>query len=93
LSTEAVRAWEKQNGSKPSRIIVYRDGVGDGDLAYVHEHEVAMIKSKLMEAYGPGGVKFAFVVVNKRIKTRFFKGDQNPDPGSIVDDVITQPER
>lgn len=31
------------NGTLPSRIIVYRDGVGDGQLPAVVEHEVPQL--------------------------------------------------
>jgi aubergine-like protein len=35
---------EHNQGSLPKRIVIYRDGVGDGQLAYVHQHEVALIQ-------------------------------------------------
>jgi aubergine-like protein len=47
--------------------------------------------------YPKDELKFAFVIVNKRINTRFFeeKRDQydNPVPGTVVDTVVTLPER
>jgi aubergine-like protein len=37
---------EKNNGELPSRIIVYRDGVGDGDITSLIDFEVnQMLKS------------------------------------------------
>ena len=42
-------------------------------------------------------VKFAFVIVNKRINTKFIQkvggNHSNPPSGTIVDDVVTLPER
>ena len=41
-------------------------------------------------------LKFTYVIVSKRINTRFFKtGAQpaNPPSGTVVDDVVTLPER
>ena len=41
-------------------------------------------------------VKFTYVIVSKKINTRFFKMDSvptNPPSGTIVDDVVTLPER
>jgi len=35
---------EHNQGRLPERIVIYRDGVGDGQIAYVHHHEVALIK-------------------------------------------------
>ena len=42
------------------------------------------------------GVKFTYVIVSKRINTRFFRNGgkaSNPPSGTIVDDVVTLPER
>jgi hypothetical protein len=35
---------EHNQGCLPKRIVIYRDGVGDGQIAYVYHHEVALIK-------------------------------------------------
>lgn len=39
----------------------------------------------------------AFIIVTKRINTRFFatgqRGAQNPQPGTIVDSVVTNPTK
>ncbi|EDS45907.1 piwi [Culex quinquefasciatus] len=93
---KALRAYQKQfENNLPGRIVVYRDGVGDGDLQYVHEYEVGAIRDKIESLYKACGLeaKFCFIVVSKRINTRLFNRRQNPVPGTIVDDVITLPER
>lgn len=33
--TNALRQYHKINGTLPERIVVYRDGVGDGQVNYV----------------------------------------------------------
>lgn len=47
--------------------------------------------------YGPDSVPFAFVLVAKRISTRFFTNSktaaQNPQPGTVVDSVVTDPTK
>lgn len=82
-------------GTLPKRVIIYRDGVGDGQLKYVNEHEVGAVREKLEQIYTAQGLKssLTFFVVSKRINTRLFHNRQNPNPGTIVDDVITLPER
>jgi hypothetical protein len=35
---------EHNGGWLPNQIVIYRDGVGDGQIAYVYHHEVALIK-------------------------------------------------
>lgn len=93
---KALRSFQSTfDNNLPGRIIVYRDGVGDGDLQYVHEYEVEAIKDKINALYKGCGVepKMSFIVVSKRINTRLFNRKNNPKPGTIVDDVITLPER
>ncbi|XP_076183487.1 aubergine isoform X2 [Ptiloglossa arizonensis] len=89
---KALRNYREMNNSLPSHIVIYRDGVGEGQVPYVYSHEVEQIKSKLNEFYGdPALVKMAFVIITKRINTRFFYHENNPPPGTIVDDVVTNP--
>lgn len=48
LGTQIVQALAYykscNNGELPGKIIIYRDGVGDGQLPYVFHHEVVNIK-------------------------------------------------
>ncbi|CAG9764076.1 unnamed protein product [Ceutorhynchus assimilis] len=96
----ACKRFQQINKVIPERIIVYRDGVGDGQIPYVKEHEVDVIKTKLSEElYKSAPLKMAYIVVSKRINTKIFRSqagqrnDFNPPPGTVVDDVITWPER
>ena len=92
---KALRKYKEVNGTYPERIIMYRDGVGDGQIPYVKETEVASIES-CFKAAGMENVKFTFIIVSKRIMTRFFTAGasaDNPHSGTIVDDVVTLPER
>merc|ERR1711953_760814 len=61
----------------------------------VRAQEVEQIKA-FFERQGMN-VKFTFIIVAKRINTRFYKkqGNQyvNPPSGSVFDDVVTLPER
>lgn len=89
---KALHNYRQINQTLPSHIVIYRDGVGEGQLPYVYEHEVEQVKRKLSEIYeDPSLVKMAFIVVTKRINTRLFNRENNPPPGTIVDDVITNP--
>ena len=49
------------------------------------------------KAAGMDDFKFVYIIVSKRIMTRYFTGagntSDNPHSGTIVDDVITLPER
>ena len=82
------------NDTLPKSIIVYRDGVSDGQMNIVREHEITQLASvfRNFDGYEP---KLSLVVVQKRINTRIFaalsgRGLDNPPPGSIVDHTITK---
>lgn len=93
---KAIKQYRTEHGSLPDRILIYRDGVGEGQTDYVFQHEVQVLVKRLNEVYKTAGnltYRLAFTIVSKRINTRFFKSGQNPDPGTVVDDVVTLPER
>jgi aubergine-like protein len=92
--SKALKHYQLLHGKLPSRIIFYRDGVGEGQLQFVIEHEIEHLKTKLNQYYASQeqGYNFAFIVVNKRVNARFFKGNYNPKPGTVIDDVVTSPE-
>lgn len=95
--TCALKAYREHHGTLPERIVFYRDGVGDGQLYQLVNSEVKYVKEQLDNIYKTAGkaegCRLAFIVVTKRINTRYFVNKRNPDPGTVVDDVITLPER
>ena len=93
MTMNAVKCYHEIHGKLPDRILVYRDGVGDGQLQFVIDHEVQQLRDVLKEMYGGTEPKMAFVVVTKRISARFFNNDFNVPAGTVVDDVVTLPER
>ena len=60
------------NQALPDRIVVFRDGVGDGQLRTVAGYEVQQL-SECFTLFGEGYTpKMAVVIVSKRINTRIF---------------------
>lgn len=49
-SAGALNRWYKYNHGLPARIIVYRDGAGDGQLKTLIEYEVPQLLSSVTEA-------------------------------------------
>ena len=73
-----------------------RDGVGDGQIQYVLEHEIKAIQSCMAKAGLPDDqVKLTYIIVNKKINTKFISSPTpaNPLCGTVIDDVVTLPER
>lgn len=89
----AAKHYRQVNGELPKKIIVFRDGVGEGSIRYVKEQEVINIRKQLAELYLQEPIQMAFVLVTKRINTRVFDNGKNPVPGTVVDDVVTNPSR
>ncbi|XP_055511474.1 piwi-like protein 1 [Leucoraja erinacea] len=91
----ALKAWHACNKCLPGRIIVYRDGVGDGQLNTVVNYEIPQLLDclKYLPDYNP---KLSVIVVKKRVNARFFSQAggrlQNPPPGTVIDTDVTRPE-
>lgn len=92
----ALQKYKQENGCQPARVLVYRDGVGEGQIETVRDHEIAGIQ-RCFEEMCETAPEFAFIIVSKKINTRIFTSHRgrvgNPPPGTVVDDVITLPER
>jgi eukaryotic translation initiation factor 2C len=91
--------YKSTGGFKPHRVIMYRDGVSEGQFIQVLQHELTAIREaciKLEADYKPG---ITFIVVQKRHHTRLFCADKkeqsgksgNIPAGTTVDIGITHP--
>lgn len=91
--------YKSTGGYKPHRIILYRDGVSEGQFLQLLQHELTAIREaciKLETDYKPG---ITFIVVQKRHHTRLFCADKkeqsgksgNIPAGTTVDVGITHP--
>ncbi|KAH0664390.1 hypothetical protein KY284_029321 [Solanum tuberosum] len=98
---DLLKAFYKVTGSKPRRIIFYRDGVSEGQFNQVLLEEMDAIRkacAALEHGYMP---PVTFVVVQKRHHTRLFPSNHddrsltdrsgNILPGTVVDTRICHP--
>ncbi|KAF9444196.1 argonaute-like protein [Macrolepiota fuliginosa MF-IS2] len=93
---ERLKVFFERRKVYPERILVYRDGVSEGQFAIVIEEEMPAIIAacrKIRPNYRP---KLTIVVCGKRHHTRFFPAEEkaadgkaNPLPGTVVDRGIT----
>ncbi|XP_050437858.1 piwi-like protein Siwi [Adelges cooleyi] len=93
--SKALLTYKSINGCLPSCIVVFRDGVGEGQIQYVQKIEIRLFKAAIKEFYGDAGVPMTFVIVTKRISARFFTKHniRNPPAGTVVDTVVTDPTK
>lgn len=95
MTMKAVQCYMNVHGALPAKILVYRDGVGEGQFQFVVDSELKQVRDQLEALYASEQreLKMAFIVVTKRINSRFFNGVRNPMAGTVIDDVVTMPER
>ena len=96
--------WQKHNQRLPENIVIYRDGVSEGQYHLVLDHELVSIRAACRSMYLNKALpKLTVAIVGKRHHTRFYAwkeetfknrptgrwGWGNPDPGTFVDRVVT----
>lgn len=92
-----LQYYNNSNRQKPQHIIMYRDGVGEGQFLDVTQYEYGKIREAcgaLGEDYNP---QITYIIITKQHNTRLFPashlhdGRGNVRPGTVVDRVITHP--
>ncbi|KAI9796921.1 MAG: hypothetical protein M1825_006285 [Sarcosagium campestre] len=96
---ERLKAYQKVNmNALPQNIIVYRDGVSEGQYNTVLEEESPAFDRAIARLYPAKGPKpkVSIIIVGKRHHTRFYPtkdedGDRkgNPKNGTVVDRGVT----
>jgi eukaryotic translation initiation factor 2C len=106
MVVERLECWRKYNNRQlPTKILLYRDGVSEGQYALVLRQELPHFEAAFAKLYGPekNWPKMSVIVVGKRHHTRFYatkeqdadynpqrqKGSLNTKPGTVVDRGIT----
>ncbi|XP_038559876.1 piwi-like protein 2 [Micropterus salmoides] len=89
----ALQKYFEVNHNLPDKIVVYRDGVSDGQLKMVEQYEIPQL-IKSFETFPNYEPKLVFIVVQKRISTTLYSSASNnfgtPPPGTILDHTLTQ---
>ena len=78
LITRLEHFKERNNNFLPKNILIYRDGVGEGQYKIVLEEELPRLRTACKLVYGrayvPGVVpRISLIVVGKRHHTRFYR--------------------
>ncbi|RWS23634.1 translation initiation factor 2C-like protein, partial [Leptotrombidium deliense] len=87
--------YQEVNKKLPENIIIFRDGVSDGQFKTVFTHEIQALQNSFT-TFGPYKPKLTLIIVQKRHHTRFMPKQAetrsgNVLPGTCVDDLITSP--
>ncbi|KAK7005358.1 piwi [Biomphalaria glabrata] len=95
--TAALRKFHAENHFLPEKIVIFRDGVGDGQLDVLADHEVKQLH-RCFTSFGEYTPFCTTVCVQKRINTRIYSRERNgemanPPPGTVVDHTVTRRDR
>jgi hypothetical protein len=94
--------WRNKSRAYPENILVYRDGVSEGQYEDVLDMELPQLRAACEKLYPPldtkkGLPRITIIIVGKRHHTRLYatKFDQtdfsgNPKPGTVIDRGVTE---
>lgn len=97
-----LKLWEKTNKRLPDNLIIYRDGVSEGQYQLLLDQELPLIRNACRQAYPAnatqqGFPKISIIVCGKRHHTRFYPTQEgeadrssNCAPGTVVDRGVTE---
>lgn len=97
MLTTRLKIWKsKNNQNLPENILVYRDGVSEGQFDLVLSEELPQLRKACQKLYVKAQPKFTIVICGKRHHTRFYPTDAknmdksgNVQPGTVVDRGVT----
>lgn len=97
MCLDLVKAYSRINKVRPRRIVVFRDGVSEGQFEMVLGQELLDLKNTIYtDDYQP---TITVIVAQKRHQTRLFVENKNDGgqtgnvpPGTVVDTVIIHPQ-
>ncbi|KAL4200819.1 hypothetical protein AMTRI_Chr02g213020 [Amborella trichopoda] len=94
MCRELLQVSSRARGGLPARIVLFRDGVSEGQFGKVLKDELGALKracSSMANGYAP---QITVVVAQKRHRTRLFTAEdvpKNVPAGTVVDTVIVHP--
>ncbi|XP_063166970.1 piwi-like protein 2 [Candoia aspera] len=88
----ALQKFHEVNHCLPEKIVVYRDGVSDGQLKMVESYEIPQLQ-KCFKAFNNYDPKMVVFVVQKKISINIYSSAADhlttPPPGTVIDHTVT----
>jgi hypothetical protein len=98
MMINCLERWKENNRVYPANILIYRDGVSEGQYKMVLEKELVLVKNAVQAVYRDKQPNITIVVAGKRHNVRFYQtraadGDRTDGPknGLVVDRGVTRP--
>jgi hypothetical protein len=102
LCKSRLRLWMAKHKVYPENVLIYRDGVSEGQYNLVLEQELPALRKACEELYPATSTKqglprVTIIIVGKRHNTRFYSTrredadrSSNPQNGTVVDRGVTE---
>lgn len=99
MAFEHLKHWQAQNqGRLPEAIVMFRDGVSEGQWAMSRQMEAAAIKAAIYKLDPKANIALTYIVCMKRHHIRFFANSDrdidrsgNLPAGTVVDTKVVHP--
>ncbi|CAO1623705.1 unnamed protein product [Parajaminaea phylloscopi] len=99
MTLQHLKRWAAKNGGKlPGSIVMFRDGVSEGQWAMARQLEAASIKEAVQTVQPGKDIPLTYIVCMKRHHVRFFAKQTsdmdrtgNLPAGLVVDGAVTHP--
>ncbi|KAM8972425.1 piwi-like protein 2 [Pelodytes ibericus] len=92
----ALQKFCEVNHRLPDKIVVYRDGVSDGQLSAVENYEIPQLQ-KCFQTFKDYSPRMVVIVVQKRVSTNMYLSGSGqfvtPAPGTLLDHTVTNRDR
>ncbi|KAL3833779.1 hypothetical protein ACJIZ3_008515 [Penstemon smallii] len=96
ICSDLINTYARLNNVKPNKIVIFRDGVSEGQFDMVLGQELYDIKNAVCGGHYQPDI--TFVIAQKRHQTRLFVENErdggasgNIPPGTVVDTTIVHP--
>lgn len=100
MCLELIETYAQVNGAKPEKIVVFRDGVSEGQFDMVLNEELVDLKEAIKR--GSYNQAITLIITQKRHQTRLFPENkrelgqegnlgENGSPETVVDTIVVHP--
>ncbi|CAK5117554.1 unnamed protein product [Meloidogyne enterolobii] len=102
ITKTCVTRYQNSRGDAPKRLILFRNGMSEGQFATAKQYEIPMVRLALQEC-SASSCKLTVLVSQKTHNIRLFAHEElskstgssknlNIKPGTVVDEQVTHPE-
>lgn len=95
----ALRRYTRENKAPPDSIVIFRDGVGHGQVDDVRKKELQPLIEGTKQEFPTKKIGIVYVIVKKRLNMKIFENEGgrervlkfcNPASGTVIDSLVSE---